>query len=412
MRRARRAVAVAFTANGFAFGSWASRIPALRDELRLTPDRLGLVLMAIAVGSVLALPLSGAVVHRLGPRRTLRLIGPPACCGIVAVGLSPGVPGVVAGFFVWGVGTSVWDVAMNVEAAAVERRVGRQIMARFHAGWSLGSLAGAALGALAARTELAPGVHLPAAAALAAVAIAWAPGGFLPVASDGPASGAGGRPGWRAALQVWTEPRTLALGVLVLGLTLAEGGTNDWFALGLVDGYGAGQAAAALGYACAAAALLAVRLASPVLLERLGRVPALRISVLAAAAGLGLFVLGARLDGSAAVAAAMLAAVLLGGGCALVFPVGLSAAADEPARAAQRVAAVATIGYLAFLAGPPLLGRLAAGLGVVDGFGLVAVPVLATLLVARAARPPDARPPDAGPPAGSPAAGPADREDG
>jgi fucose permease len=394
---ARRAVAAVFAANGFAFGAWASRIPALRDELRLTPDRLGLVLMALSVGSVLALPVSGLVVQRLGPAGTLRAVGLPACLGVVAIGVSPGVPGVVAGFFVWGVGTSLWDVAMNVEAAEVERRVGRQIMARFHAGWSLGSVTGAGLGALAARLDLSLRVHLPVAAALAAAVVIRAPGRFLPAPAPEAGRSASGRSRRTAALRVWAEPRTLALGGLVLGLTLAEGGTNDWFALGLVDGYGASQAVAALGYACSVAALLAGRVAAPAVLERLGRVTALRLSAVTAAAGLGLYVLGARVDGVPAGVLAVASAVLLGAGSALVFPVGLSAAADDPAVAAQRVAAVATIGYLAFLAGPPLLGRLAAGIGVVDALGLVALPVLLTVLLAGAARPPAAEPPAAEP---------------
>ena len=411
-RAARNAVALVFAANGFGFAAWASRIPAIRDEFGLGADRLGLLLTATAVGSMLALPVAGLVVQRFGPRRTVLAAGALACAGVVAIGLTAWIAVAAIGFGVFGAASGMWDVAMNVEGAAVERRLDRDVMSRFHAAWSLGSVVGAGLGALAARQGVPLRVHLPLAAGLVAAVVLAAPRWFLPdparpdPARPDPARPDPARPdrassGRLAALRVWREPRTLALGLLVLGLTLAEGSANDWLALALVDDYGADQALGALGYAIFVAALLAARLAGPVLLARVGRVAALRSCTLSAVVGLGLFAAGARQDGPVAAALAGIGAICWGAGCALAFPVGLSAAADQPDRAAARVGVVATIGYLAFLSGPPLIGRLAAEVGVSNALIAVTVPVLLALLVTGAARAPEGTQQRGGSPGGS-----------
>src|SRR5512133_1846457 len=133
-RRATAAVYAVFILSGFAFASWASRIPQVRDALDLTPQTLGLVLLAIAVGSVSSMPLSGVVVARLGTARTVAATALVAAAGLATagVGYRVGVAPVVAGLFALGVGNGTWDVAMNVEGSAVEREIGRAIMPRFH----------------------------------------------------------------------------------------------------------------------------------------------------------------------------------------------------------------------------------------------------------------------------------------
>src|SRR6476646_4728228 len=149
LRRATAAVYVVFILSGFAFASWASRIPQVRDALGLSPRGLGLVLLAIAMGSVVSMPLAGVVVARLGPARTVAIMAVVAAVGMAtaAVGYRVGVVPVVVGLFLLGVGNGTWDVAMNVEGADVEQRLGRAIMPRFHAGFSIGTVVGALIGA-------------------------------------------------------------------------------------------------------------------------------------------------------------------------------------------------------------------------------------------------------------------------
>src|SRR4051812_8865366 len=146
---AARATSVAFIGSGFAFASWAARIPQVRDRLELSPAQLGLVLLAIATGSLIALPLAGTVVQRLGAGRTLAAMAMLLAGGLagVAVGYLVGVVPVLVGLFLFGFSNGAWDVAMNVQGAAVERELARSIMSRFHAGFSIGTVAGALVGA-------------------------------------------------------------------------------------------------------------------------------------------------------------------------------------------------------------------------------------------------------------------------
>ena len=182
LSRATTAVYVVFILSGFAFASWASRIPQVRDALELTPQSLGLVLLAIAVGSVSAMPLSGLIVGRLGTARTVGVMSLVAAAGLAtaAVGYRIGVFPVVVGLFAVGVGMGTWDVAMNVEGSAVEQELKRAIMPRFHAGFSVGTVAGALLGAAMVALGVSATVHLLAIAVLVAIVGPWAVRAFLP----------------------------------------------------------------------------------------------------------------------------------------------------------------------------------------------------------------------------------------
>jgi fucose permease len=182
---ARNAVAATFALNGFAFATWASRIPSVRDVLDLGPGRLGLLLLSVSVGSLLALPTSGASVQRFGARRVVVVAALVEVVGLlllaVGVGLVQTVGVVAAGLFLVGIGTGTWDVAMNVEGAEVERRLLRSVMPRFHAAFSLGTVAGAAVGSLMAYLDVGVAGHVSAVAVLVAVLSGYSARGFLAV---------------------------------------------------------------------------------------------------------------------------------------------------------------------------------------------------------------------------------------
>ena len=143
--------------NGFLFASLVSRIPDLRGGLSLDNGGLGLLLLSIAVGSVLALPSAGALIHRWSAGAVVRSGCICGALGLLLAGVGAGplglVPVCAVGLFAFGIGTGVWDVAMNVEGAEVERGLGRSIMPRFHAAWSIGGIAGAAIGVPMAARE-------------------------------------------------------------------------------------------------------------------------------------------------------------------------------------------------------------------------------------------------------------------
>lgn len=385
--RARNAVLLSFFLNGFGFASWVSRIPEVRAELSLTNSALGVLLLAIAVGSVLTLPTTGAFIDRFGAAAVARVGVVCDAAGLAVAALGAGVVGSVpltaAGLFLYGLGVGVWDVAMNVEGAAVEKRLRRTVMPRFHASFSLGTVAAASVGALTTGTGVPMVWHLGAVAVL--VVLLAQPRGFLPRSAEEPPHGAAGPeaerataearpPAWRA----WLEPRTLLLGLMVFALAVTEGTANDWLAVALIDGYGVEHWVGVLGFAGFVAAMTAGRVVGPVLLDRYGRVPVLLATMAAAAAGVLLIVYGGPL--------VVVGILLWGVGASLGFPVGMSAAADDERYAAVRVSVVSTIAYTAFLAGPPLLGFVADRVGSLHALLVVALLLAPSALVVPAAR--------------------------
>ncbi|MDX6374497.1 MAG: hypothetical protein QOD98_3485 [Nocardioidaceae bacterium] len=382
MLAARNAVVVAFSLNGFLFASLASRFPDVREDLALSNGALGVLLLAIAVGSILALPTAGALIHRWSAARVVRGGTVTAVLGLVLAALGAelfdAAPVCAAGFFAYGIGTSVWDVSMNVEGAEVERRLGRAIMPRFHAAFSIGAIAGAALGVPMAALSVPLPLHMGVLGALGVLLSARFTPAFLPAEEQKSESSSAG--------SAWLEPRTIALGVMVLAFTVAEGAAGDWLSLGLIDGYHVAHWVGVSGYATFVVAMTVGRVAGPVLLDRFGRPAVLWASAGAAASGILLVVYGQVL------VIVVLGVLVWGCGAALGFPVGMSAAADDPARSAARVSVVATIGYGAFLAGPPLLGWLGDRVGTLEALLAVACLMGPAALTVFAARPAPAAP--------------------
>ena len=369
VRKATRAVYIAFAGGGFAYASWASRIPQVRAELRVTPGTLGLILLCGAIGSGTATPLSGLVVGRIGEARAVVVMSLTSAAGLatIAVGYSR-VDAVATGLFFFGFGTGAWDVAMNVQGAAVERGLGHAIMPKFHAGWSLGTVAGAGAGAAMVALGVPVTAHLLAVAVAVAIAVPACTRGFLPLGPARPGrSGDPGRVPMRGQLRAWTERRTLLIGLFVLCMAFSEGTGNDWLSLSVIDGYHIAAFVADLVFAAFLAAMTAGRWFGPRLIDRYGRVVTLRASAATALAGLLLVDFGVVLPVAAA------GAVLMGLGTALGFPVGMSAAADDPRYAAARVSTTASLGYLAFLAGPPAIGFLADHVGVLHALSAAGV---------------------------------------
>ena len=397
-----RATYGAFIGAGFAFASWASRIPQVRDRLGLSPAGLGLVLLAIAAGSVIALPMAGMVIQRLSARRTVAVMSALLAVALATAGIGYriGILPVVIGLFLLGLANGSWDVAMNVHGADVERRLGRAIMPRFHAGYSLGTVAGALLGAAMVALHVPVTSHLLLVAVIIGTAVPASSRRFLPdavFADSEPTAETAGKSAplaeppadpprtARRALTRWREPRTLLIGIFVLAFAFAEGAGNDWISVSLIDGYHASAETGTVGFALFLTAMTAGRWVGPTLLDRYGRVVVIRAMTAVSLVGLLLFVLGPD------VPLAFAGALLWGIGISLGFPVGMSAAADDPAAAAARVSVVASVGYCAFLGGPPLIGFLGSHVGTLHALIAVAILLAIAMLVAGNVRPPTRR---------------------
>jgi MFS family permease len=383
VQTAARATAVAFIGAGFAFASWASRIPQVRTHLDLSASELGLVLLSIAAGSVIAMPLSGHLVDRWTSRRTtagMSVLLALAMVG-VALGYRVGVVPLLPGLFVLGFANGAWDVSMNVQAAVVEQGLGRAVMSRFHAGYSVGTVGGALVGALMVALDVPVTAHLLGVAVVIVACVPWAVQGYLPDAPGIEESGGAEGAAKPHPFAAWGELRTLLIGICVLAFAFAEGTANDWIGVALIDGYGTPAAVGTLGFALFLAAMTTARWFGPPLLDRYGRVPVVRVLAAVNVVGLLLFVFG----GVAPLAFA--GALLWGIGVSLGFPVGMSAAADDPRRAPARVSVVASIGYCAFLGGPPLIGFLGEHITVLRALVAVAVLLAVAVTLAGVLRP-------------------------
>lgn len=388
VRAAALATFTVFAANGFIFASWAARIPSVTATLGITTGQMGILLFIGAIGSLIALPLTGAVADRIGLTRTVRLGGALAAGAgvLIAVGLLMTSAVVVAvGLAVFGAGVGFWDVAQNLAGADVEHRLARTIMPQFHAAFSGGAFLGATVGAALSAAGVDLPLHLFGIMAAVAAVMAVAPRYFLPHTHDDASSpAADGAPAEGArkggALEAWRHPRTLLIGVVVLGATLTEGAGNDWISKGAVDGLGASEAGGAGLFAVFVGAMTLARWFGGPVIDRIGRVAALRISMVSAFIGLVAYALSSTYWLSA------VGAVLWGLGAALAFPMGMSAAADDPRKAAARVSVVSTIGYVAFLAGPPFLGLLGDHVGLRPALLVILVPIAVAALLAGVTR--------------------------
>ncbi|SDY71044.1 Fucose permease [Herbiconiux ginsengi] len=387
----RNAIFVVFALSGISIASWVARLPAVRDQLSLDTAQIGVLIFAMSAGSVLGLIAAPPVMLRIGARGGMVLSLCLVATGTVVIGLGTSVLSsavvVGAGLAVFGFGNGSVDVMMNVEGAAAERAIGKTLMPLMHAFFSFGTVAGAGLGALASALSIDVAVHLSVIAAIIVVsvlvAIRFVPRG---VEADDPELLAPRVPFKErllASLAVWKDLRLLAIGVIMLGMAFAEGSANDWLTIAVADGYQQSNTTAAVVFGVFTVSMTLGRVAGGPVLDRFGRVPVLRVSALLGVLGILIFIFGAPMPWLAYVGAAFWAL-----GCSLGFPVGMSAAADtdDPKQSAARVSAVAIIGYVAFLVGPPVIGLLGHQFGILPALLLVLVLVALAGVFSPAAR--------------------------
>ncbi|WP_312674332.1 MFS transporter [Microbacterium sp.] len=386
--RWRTAIFAIFLASGLSIATWASRVPGIKEALDLDNAQVGLILLGMGVASILGISTSPAVMARTGARRGMLLAMLTFASGIALVGLGAtvfgSVPVVLIGMVLFGFGNGCVDVMMNVEATAIEQQMGRTILPVFHAFFSFGTVLGAGIGALAAALKVDVGTHAVSMGVLIAV-IAVVCFFQVPVREAALDPEDHEEPPFRqrmhTALEAWREPRTYLLGTVMLGMSFAEGGANDWIALGTEQGHGFAEGTGAVALAVFSVGMTVVRLFGGPLVDRFGRVLVLRILAATAATGILLFILAPTLP------LVLVGAALWGIGASLGFPLGMSAAADDPAKAAARVSAAATIGYVAFLGGPPVLGVISEHIGLLNTLFILVALVVLSGLFSGAARP-------------------------
>ncbi len=366
----RNAVFALFALGGIAVSTWGPRLPSIRHDLGIGDAAIGLALAGVTIGSIAGLGASSAILSWLGNHRALLGCIALVALGVAGVGVGAGVAHSLTvatiSFVLVGFGIGSVDVMINVEGAAVERASARTLMPFMHAGWSAGSILGAAIGAASAAIGLDFSWQFLGEAILI-VAVGAAAVGFLPRSTHVEDNGERPPMAQRVLqwLRGWTHGRLLLIGLVMLGVELGEGTANSWLPLAVKDGHGQTDAIAALFFVAFAAGETIARVAGGPLVDRLGRTRTVRLTTAIGAAGLLLFIFG----GPAWVV--LIGTVLWAVGVSMGFPLGMSAAADSGPNPAAQVSVVASIGYLANLGGPPVIGALSEHFGILGALWLV-----------------------------------------
>jgi MFS family permease len=383
----RTAIFTIFFVTGLGFASWASRLPAVKNDLGINDLQVGILLFVAGAASIVGLSLANVIVVRWGARRGMIATIITFSLGVAVVGVGVQTMESYAitavGLGLMGIGMSATDVMMNVEAAAVEQAFERTLMPLFHAFFSIGTVVGAGIGVAMAAWQVAVGWHLWAIGVLVLAAGLFSLRAVpsREIVHDGPATKATRRERIAEALSVWRDPRTYAIGAIMLGMAFAEGSANDWLTIAMVDGHDQTEAVGAVALTVFSVAMTVFRILGGPLVDRIGRVWTLRILAVAAAVGLVMFILAPSLP------IAFIGVALWGAGASLGFPLGMSAAADDPAKAAASVSAAATIGYLAFLCGPPILGWISHEIGILPTLWIIVGLIVMSGLASGAAKP-------------------------
>lgn len=342
-RTSRLAVASLFFLNGSLFGTWAARIPSIKQSYALEPDTLGLLLLLLAGGAIASFPVAGRLSDRVGAATVSRRIGWVCALALVGIAMAPNVWWLGGAVFFFGMAQGGMDIAMNAWGAEVERHMRLPIMASLHAMFSVGAGFGAGCGAAAAGWGLGVDLHFLAFAALLSVACGWL--AHVPWTSTKAKARRGGG--------FFSIPKgaLLLVGVVAFCTSLGEGAMADWSAVFLIAVTGASEGQAAIGYTVFSVTMVVMRLSGGRIVTLLGEVTSTRLSGCFATVGTVLTIFGGSFSLS------LMGFALMGIGFALIMPLAFSRAANDPNESAgAAIAGVATLGYGGLLLGPPVIG--------------------------------------------------------
>jgi predicted MFS family arabinose efflux permease len=350
-------VAVTFGVHGVAAGSWAGRIPWVKDVRHLSSAGLGVALMGAAVGGLLAAPLAAVLISRFGSRAVTRGMGLAMAASLPLVAFAPVLPVIFGALLLFGATASILDVSMNANGVVVQEHYGRSIMSGLHGIWSIGGLTGSVIAGLAAGAGMGAPAHLLM-VGVALFVISAVSGVWL---TPAPRSAVG---------KVFARPDRvlLLLGAVIFFGLFAEAAAADWSAVYLHTTAHASQSVAAWGYAAFSLAMAGGRLMGDRLVEWIGSARLVRGAALTGAVGLALGLL------VPVTPVVIISFAILGLGMATVVPLTFSAAGSTPGHdPGTAVAAVATVGYGGWMLAPPVIGFVAQGTSLTFALAIVAV---------------------------------------
>ncbi len=370
--RARWAIFITFLLAGILVGAWVPHIPLAKDRLQVGTGVFGLALLAIAAGAVASMPFTGAMINRFGSARMTLFGGLLFAIGFLGPVFAPTLPLFVAGAVVMGLGMGSMDVSMNAHGLAVEKALGRPIISGLHAAWSVGCALGAFAGSwLMAQTS--PAIEAFASMVFFAAAHCLTAQYFLPSDAD---------KGLSESHFGWPTRATVALGSLCFLALMVEGSVADWAGIFTKDRFAVDAAQAAFGFAFYQGGMSISRFAGDALRQRFGAVNLVVASAVLAAFGMSCALLAPNLLMAfvgytfGGIGIGNLAPVLFAGGGRL-----------EPEAPGRGIAAVVSMGYAGFLAGPPIIGFVAQITTLQIGLALTVVAALIIAIFARSVAP-------------------------
>ncbi len=389
-RRAGYALGAMFFLIGAICASWASRIPALRAHLELGDRALGVLLLCPAAGAMISFRFAGLLIARRGSRWLLRAATTASCLLVMLPGWPTSTALAAVVLVTLGAATGMMDVALNAHGIEIERRLGRPILGSLHGIVCLGRFTGAATAALAAGIGLDPITHLGI-AGLGFLVPATIAGARLlhhttaPIAPVAPIAPSSGEPvaGLAPALPRKHPWVTLAaLGAICFCSSASEGSMADWSGVYLRDLLHTSEAIAASGYAVFSLAMLVGRFAGDAVASRLCAAGVVRAGGIAVAVVLGA---GLAID---SVPAMLVGFAATGLGVATLVPTAFRAGGRLPGVAhGTAIATLASVSYIAFLAGPPAIGLIASFATLRVGLALIAALGATLPFLARALEP-------------------------
>ena len=352
---------------GIVMGSWAGRIPALREGVQVSHQMLSFVLLCGGLGAVLSFPVSSRLMASFGGRHTMLVSGAALLLVLLGIGFAPSVPLLMMAVLMLGITASSFDVGMNSVAAHHEKTTGKSAMSMLHACACAGGLAGAALGSIMAGLGISPAMHFLMLALPLALLLKL---GHACVPADG---------GEKIEKKSFVLPRgpLALLGALGFLGSVAEGSIADWSGIFLRDHFGVSEGFAPLSLTAFSTMMLLSRLFGDRLKMKHGARKLVCSGAMIAAAGLFFAVFAPNAH------FALGGFALAGLGLSLVFPFVFSAAGREGPIA---LAGVATMAYSGTLMGPPLLGSVAHALGMQAAMGMVAALGIVIAMVAAKTR--------------------------
>lgn len=362
MRANRIAVCIFFFVNGFLYGNWTARLPAIQRFYDISNSMLGGLLFTMAVGAVIAMPFAGWLSTRFGSKKVTQIGGIASCIIIPYLVFTPNLMVVGIAFFALGLCVGATDVAMNGQAVFVERAYGKAIMSSFHAVFSIGMALGAGTGALFTKFEIELLSHLTLIGILGGIACL---GAAFYLIDDTPKDDEGKEKGGGFVLPT---KAILPLGVVAFCCMSGEGAMADWSAIYLNKVVGQSEYFSAIGYGVFATAMTIGRIFGDYFTEKIGKYKLLIYDSFLSVVGLAIVLLFATTW------ATLVGLFLVGLGLATIVPIVYSSAGNmkriEPS---VGIAMATTIGYTGFFVGPPMIGFLSDAYGLRIGLGFVLV---------------------------------------